>query len=120
MELYERHQFEAILSLAVERFRDRIVQRCEGVENALGRLQRDPEGDGVWLGTFVKQFFADELLDNPAGAAYILQILEKRKTEGSEPGAAGDVLQSLARGVFAGLLLAKTIESLESGAAFGS
>jgi hypothetical protein len=120
MDLHERRLFEATLSIAIERFRDRVVQRNEGVENALRSLQTNPEGDGTWLAGFVDQFFADELLDNAAGAAYVLQALERRKIAEAPGGTIGEVLQRLARSAFAELLRAKTIESLEGGVAFGS
>jgi hypothetical protein len=118
MELHEQRLFETTLGAAVERFRERIVQRNEGMERALQRLHDDPEGDGIWLGRFVEQFFRDELLDNTAGAVYILQALERRAVAGVPAGRVGDVLLALARAAFADLVRAKTIESLEQGVAY--
>ena len=118
MELHERRLFETTLAAAIERFRDRIVQRNAGMEAALLRLTVDPQGDGIWLGAFVKQFFADELLDNPAGAVYILQALERRSVTTVPAGKVADVLVQLAMSAFADLVRAKTIESLEQGVAY--
>jgi hypothetical protein len=118
MELHERRLFETTLATAVERFRERIVQRNEGMDRALERLSADPDGDGIWLRAFVRQFFADELLDNAAGAVYVLQALERRTVAGSGPGKVADVLLELATAAFADLLRAKTIESLEQGVAY--
>jgi hypothetical protein len=118
MELHERRLFETTLGAAIERFRERIVQRNGGMERALERLVADPEGEGVWLGTFVKGFFTDELLDNPAGALYILSALERRTVAGVAGGKVGDVLVALAKTAFAELVRAKAIESLESGLAY--
>lgn len=118
MDLHERRLFETTLTAAIERFRERIVQRNEGMERALARLTAAPEGDGIWLGAFVQQFFADELLDNPAGAVYVLQALERRSVTGAPGGKIGDVLIALAQSAFAELLRAKTIESLEQGVAY--
>ena len=76
--------------------RERIVQRNEGLERALQRLTEDPEGEGIWLHAFVEQFFREELLDNPAGAVYILQALERRDVPSVPAGKIGDVLVRLA------------------------
>ena len=119
MELYEQQLFGSTLAVAVERFRDRIVQRSEGMENALARLRADAHGEGVWLDRFVTQFFADELLDNPAGACYVLRALERRSVPAAPGGKIGDVLVDLARTAFMELLRVKTIESLEGGVAHG-
>lgn len=120
MDLFEQRLFESTFQSAVERFTERIVQRNEGMARALERLQIDPEGEGIWLGTFVKQFFSDELLDNPAGAVYVLQALERRPVAAVPAGKIGDVLVELARAAFADLLRAKTIESLEQGVAYSA
>ncbi len=118
MELHERRLFETTLNEAVERFRERIVQRSQGLERALQRLTEDPDGEGIWLHAFVAQFFREELLDNPAGAVYILQALERRDVPSVPAGRVADVLVGLAAAAFADLVRAKTIESLEQGVAY--
>ena len=77
MELYERQAFDMFVSLAVERFCERIVQRNGGMERALARLREDPDGEGVWLGRFVEAFFRENALDNPGGACLVLRALER-------------------------------------------
>jgi hypothetical protein len=45
MELYQRQQFDLLIMMAVDRFVERIVQRCAGAETALARLRSDPQGE---------------------------------------------------------------------------
>ncbi len=118
MDLHDKRLFERTLELAIERFRDRIVQRSAGMANAFERLRDDPDGEGVWLGAFVKSFFAEELLDGVDGAAFVLAALERRTVSPTAGGAVADVLPALAREAFAGLLRQKTLESLERGVAY--
>jgi len=123
MEAHEQQYFNVLLSMAVERFSERIVQRNEGVEHALERLRTNPQGEGVWLDEFVSAFFREALLDNPAGACFILQALANRKV--MDPASlfasaiVGDVLQKMAAQTFAVLLRQKTEEVLEQTLAFG-
>ena len=118
MDVYERRLFELTLAAAIERFRERIVQRNAGMDGALARLTADADADGIWLHAFVRQFLADELLDNPAGAAFVLQALERRSVSSVPAGKIGDVLVQLATEALADLVRAKTIESLEQGVAY--
>lgn len=120
MDLFEQRLFEGTFGAAMERFTERIVQRNEGMDRALDRIKTDPEGEGIWLSRFVAQFFADELLDNTAGAVYVLCALERRPIEAVEGGKIGDVLLAMAQRAFAELLRAKTIESLEQGVAYSA
>ena len=82
MQLHERQQFDFLLLTAAERYVERLTQRNEGAVNALQRLKADPNGEGVWLDEFVNAIFQDFLLENAAGACFILQALGKRKIEG--------------------------------------
>jgi hypothetical protein len=113
MEAYQRQQFDFLLLTAAERFVERIVQRNDGHERALERLRADPQGEGIWLDQFVDAIFQDFLLDNPAGACFILQALPRRKLAPPEPGTVEQILQSLARRAFADLLALKVEEALE-------
>lgn len=123
MEAHEQQYFNVLLSMAVERFSERIVQRNEGVEHALEQLRTNPQGEGVWLDEFVSAFFREALLDNPAGACFILQALANRKVMDParlfESATVGDVLQKMAAQTFAVLLRQKTEEVLEQTLAFG-
>lgn len=126
MNPHERQQFDLFLALAVERFAERIEQRNGGPGPALERLRTAPESEGVWLSDFVRALFTDFLLDDAAGACFVLQALERRPVEALErrrvePGAAetiGTLLGELARGAFASLLAAKTEEYLEQHAGY--
>lgn len=122
MNAHEQQYFNVLLSMAVERFSERLVQRNEGIAGALARLRLDPQGEGVWLEPFVAAFFRDALLDNPAGACFVLNALANRKItrEPSWNGAqtVGEALQNLAMQQFADLLRQKTEEALEQALAF--
>lgn len=113
MEAYQRLQFDLLLSIAVERFVERITHRCGGYEAALAQLRADPQGKGVWLDTFVQAFLRDFLLDNPAGACFILQALERRRIAAPQAGTIGSMLEQMALRAFADLLAAKAQEALE-------
>ncbi|MEF3274990.1 MAG: hypothetical protein K6356_11455 [Chloroflexus sp.] len=115
MELYQRQQFDLLLMMAVERFAERISERCAGPAIALERLRTDPQGDGIWLDRFVAAIFQDFLLDNPAGACFVLQALADRPlpTPALPADSIGVMLQTMARRAFADLLVMRTEEVLE-------
>ncbi|MGB9752127.1 MAG: hypothetical protein C0183_07260 [Roseiflexus castenholzii] len=113
MEAYQRLQFDLLLGIAIERFVERITHRCGGYEAALTQLRADPQGEGVCLDTFVRTFLRDFLLDNPAGACFILQALARREIAAPQPGAIGTMIEHMAVRAFADLLAAKTEEALE-------
>lgn len=121
MNAHERQQFDMLLQLAVERYAERLVQRNDGPEQAHARLRDTPDADGVWLSGFVDAVFQDSLLDNTAGACFVLEALERRpapattvlgpSTAPRAPSVA-ETLAALARGTFAALLRQKTLEEL--------
>jgi len=117
VEAYQRLQFDLLLGIAVERFVERITHRCGGYEAALARLRDDPQGEGVWLDEFTQAFMRDFLLDNPAGACFVLQALERRRIAAPQPGTIGTMLEQMALRAFADLLAAKTVETLEMSSA---
>ena len=119
MELYQRQQFDFLLMTAAERFVERIVQRNEGIENALQRLQTDPQGEGIWLDEYVKAVFQDFLLNNTAGACFILQALEKRMVQAPVEHTIELLLSELAHRAFAALLREKVLEALEQASMYG-
>lgn len=120
MNLHEKQQFDFFLMTSAERFADRIVQRCAGSANALRQLKEDPQGEGIWIEEFVEALFEDFLLNNTAGACFILSALERRPVEISETGKVEEVLQKMARKVYAELLRIKIIESLEQSIGVGA
>lgn len=120
MELYQKQQFDFLLMTAAERFIDRIVQRCEGQNNALKRLKEDRNAEGIWLDEFVGALFEDFLLDNTAGAVFVLSALEKRKVDFQGDGKVEEVLKTMAKQVLSELLHIKVVESLEQSIGVGA
>lgn len=120
MNAHERQAFDVLLRLAVEHYAERLEQRCQGADAAAARLAADPDGDGVWLTQFVDAVFQDHLLDNTAGACFVLGALERRPAPAATgPGTAiATTLGSMARAAFAALLREQTIEELSRRAAF--
>lgn len=110
---HEMVQFERTLAAAVERLCERSIQRCGGQHSALRQLNNDPEGQGVWLSRFVKSFLEEELLNTPAGAAFILLALHKRPTPSIPAGHIGQTLRTMAEAAFAALVREKAVELLE-------
>lgn len=113
MEHYERQQFDFLLMTAVERFQERLVQRNQGYEKALEGLRNDPNGEGVWLDSYVEAIFNEFLLDNMEGACFVLRALPRRPLPDMKAGSVQDVIVAAARHAFSELLSAKTEEFLE-------
>lgn len=113
MNPHERQQFDMLLELAVERYAERLAQRNDGPDRARQLLLEAPESPGVWLSEFVDAVFQDALLDNTAGACFVLQALERRLSP-EVPAAAtiGDGLAAASRRAFGVLLQMKTAEEL--------
>lgn len=120
MELHQKQQFDFLLMTAAERFADRIVQRCQGSENALIKLKENRNSEGIWLDEFVEALFEDFLLNNTGGAVFILSALERRNVDFFGKGKVEEVLQVMAKQVFAELLHVKTVESLEQAIGVGA
>lgn len=122
MNPHERQQFDLLLYTGVDRFAERLVHRNDGAARAHARLIDAPEGEGVWLSEFVEALFRDALLDNSAGACFVLEALERRPAPAVTPVAptVGAALQALARAAFGTLLHQKTAEELARRAAFES
>ena len=120
MELYQKQQFDFLLMTSAERFAERIVQRCEGQDNALARIRSHKNAEGIWLDEFVEALFEDFLLNNTAGAVFILSALERRNIDFSGNGKIEQVLQNMARQAFGDLLYLKTMESLEQSIGVGA
>jgi len=120
MDVHARQQFDFLLNAAIERFVERCEQRCGGPVPALARLREDPNTDGVWIDEFVQALFSDFLLDNPAGAAFVLQALARRPLPvvTKPAGTIGDWMQGVAQQAFAVVLANKTEEALEQRVAF--
>jgi hypothetical protein len=120
MDIHARQQFDFFFNAAIERFVDRIEQRCGGPVPALEKLRTNPNGEGVWLEEFTAALFRDFLLDNDAGSAFILQALARRpNTATLVPDMTVEQAMSvMARSAFAAVLRIKTDEQLEQRLAF--
>lgn len=118
MDLHERAQFDFLLNTAAERFVERLVQRTGGLEEGLGALRADPQGDGVWLDEFVRAVLRDFLLDNAAGSCFVLQACEKRTLAGLhgkdlDGMPVAEALGELAVRAFADVLAGKVDQGIE-------
>lgn len=113
MNPHERQQFDMLLEMAVDRYAERLTQRNDGAESARQRLLDTPEADGVWLSDFVDAVFGDALIDNTAGACFVLEALARRPPPEVPPGRTiAETLDRQARHAFASLLRSKTLEEL--------
>ncbi len=59
---------------------------------------------------FVTAFFAEHLLDNPAGACFVLEALERRVLPPDPGGPVPEVLARLARAAFAEVLAGSPLQ----------
>lgn len=116
MEPHAQQQFDFLLLTAVERFTERLVQRNAGAVPALDRLRA--EGAGGEVRQFVDALFQDFLLDNPAGACFVLEALSTRRARPVDGGPISVMLVALAKQGFGDLLCLKAEEALEQAAAF--
>lgn len=113
MELFLRQNFEIMLQDATGNFTERTVHRCGGPDNALERLRTDPDGEGVFRSEFVSAFFEENLLNNTAGHAFVLEALEKRVLPPDAGGVVADVLKRLAEAAFADVLTTMTAQLIQ-------
>lgn len=120
MDGHARLQADLMLGLAAERLAETAVHRCGGVEAAVARVRDDPQGEGVWLDRFVDTLFEELLLDDPAGACFVLEALERRPARIAAEGTVGEVLRALAHRTFADVLRARVLQGLEQSLAVGA
>ncbi len=120
MDLYQQQQFDFFLYTATDRFVMRLEERFRGADGALEKLQQDPQGEGVWLDQFVDAVLEDFLLNNLPGACFLLQAMSRRTVETVSGGTVETTLMTMARQLFADLLLQKTTETLEQHSGYQS
>jgi hypothetical protein len=123
MDLHQRQQFDFLLQTATERFVARMEERYRGPQQALAALRGDPATTTATLATFVAAIFRDFLLDDADGAAFVLRAVPRRSIAAhraavTDAATVEDLMATLARGLFAELLLMKTLESLEQHAGY--
>lgn len=113
MELFQRQQFEVFLADATGNFTERIVHRCGGPDAALAMLTTDPDGEGVFRTDFIKAFFEENLLNNTAGYAFVLEALDKRELPADPGGTVPIVLERLAIAAFADVLTKQAAQLIQ-------
>lgn len=120
MDLYQEQQFGFFLQTASERYVARLEERFRGADGAL-EVVKHISGDGeVGSKEFTDAVFEDFLLNNVAGACFILQSLPRRKVEAFESETVEVMLIRMAKSLFEELLMQKTIESLEQHSGYQS
>lgn len=107
MEMFARQQFDTLLREAAANYAERCVHRAGGPADAVTYVQSQPPDE------FVAAVFAENLLDNTAGAAFVLEALERRIVPADPGGAVADVLARLARAAFAEVLVVQTGQLLQ-------
>ncbi len=119
MEMYKRQQFEFLLQTAVERFAERLEQRCHSREAIEQAAAGDLEPFG--LNDFVDAIFVDFLLDNVDGACFILQAVPNKPVGPQvllETTTVQNVLIGMAKHQFRELLRRKTQEAIDLRSSF--
>jgi hypothetical protein len=111
MDLFAQQHFDAILRDAAGNFAERCVYRCGGAAAASAVLAEDPRA--LDLDSFVGAFFAENLLEDSAGACFVLQALERRTVPSDSGGPVAEVLARLARAAFADVLVAQASQVLQ-------
>lgn len=126
MDNYQRQQFDFFLQTAVERFVERLEQRCRGSEAALHALRTQPDSEVVWLNGFVDAVMSEFLLDNVDGASFILRALARKNVDirqvipvdCSQEVNVGEMLVTLATHLLRNLICSKALEALEQHATY--
>ena len=111
MELFARQHFDVILREAAGNFAERCVYRCGGPQAAFQAVTDDAAVLDV--DAFVGAFFAENLLEDTAGACFVLEALERRTLPADPGGPVADVLSRLAQAAFREVLIAQTGQVLQ-------
>ncbi len=123
MDLHAQQQFDFLLQTAVERLCLRLQEHHRGAQAALEHLAspNQEQAAAAEVQQFVEALFQDFLLDNAAGACFVLQGLAGRKVPPVESRNCPNIealLVSLAKAALGELLQRKARECLEQMAAF--
>lgn len=111
MELFLRQQFEILLQEATGNCTERIVHHMQGPENALAAINDGSAAEAV--NEFVDAFFTENLLDSPAGCAFILEALHNRTLPPDPGGNVAEVMGRQARAAFAELLTNQVSQNIQ-------
>ena len=106
------------MQTAAERYALRLEERCRGANAALEQLRADAQIGGDMVLEFTDAIFEDFLLNNAAGACFVLQALPRRPTPAVSGQTVEQALVGMAKRLFAELLGQKTLEILEQHASF--
>ena len=118
MDLHARQQLDFLLQTATERLVTRLEERHRGPAAALAQLREDAAAETV---PFVDAVFAEFLLDNAAGACFVLTALARRPPGDIPPADTVEaVLVATAKRLFIGLLITKAEELLEQHSGYES
>jgi hypothetical protein len=117
---HQQQQFEFLLHTAVERLSEKLAYRFSGTNAALLELTRDSAASHREINDFVEAVFRDFLLDNTAGAVFLLQAMDDRPAipPDGERTTLSLQLVAMARTAFTELLRLKTEEALEQQSVF--
>jgi hypothetical protein len=118
MEPYLQQVFDVLLRRSAEDLAERAIHRCGGLDQALAAMDSDPDGEGVWRTEFTSAVFAEQLLDSPSGAAFVLNSLARRELPADPGGPAAEVLDRLARAAFGDALLKLARQEVQRRMAF--
>ena len=111
MELFLRQQFDVLLQEATGNCTERIVHHMQGPEAAIAALQDGTAGPAI--DDFVDAFFSENLLDSPAGCAFVLEALHNRTVPPDPGGTVSEVLGRQARAAFAELLSGQVSQAIQ-------
>jgi hypothetical protein len=111
MELFARQHFDTLLREAAGNFAERCLYRAGGPDAALAALAGDP--DSLGRADFVAAFFAENLIEDTAGACFVLEALERRVVPADPGGAVSEVLARLAREAFSDVLTVQTSQVIQ-------
>lgn len=120
MDLYAQQQFGFFLQTATERYVMRLEERFRGAEPALARARQAPDEFRAGLRQFTDAVFEDFLLNNLAGACFVLQGMAQRQVESAPAGSVESVLVEMSKELFTDLLENKSVEMLEQHASYQS
>lgn len=107
MEMYARQHFDALLRDAAANYAERCVYRAGGPAEALVHVQSQSPDE------FVAAVFTENLLDDTAGAVFVLEALNRRTVPADPGGPVAEVLARLARAAFAEVLVVQTCQILQ-------
>jgi hypothetical protein len=111
MELFARQHFDTLLREAAGNFAERCLHRAGGPDAALAALAGDP--DSLGRADFVAAFFAENLIEDTAGACFVLEALERRIVPADPGGPVSEVLARLARQAFSDVLTVQTSQVIQ-------